>query len=270
MVMGVLNLTPDSFSDGGELFRNGRVDRDSVLRRAGEMVAAGAAILDLGGESTRPGSVCPSTQEEMDRVLPAVDWLQAEFKVFLSIDTSSPELMSAATARRAHLINDVRALTLPGAIQAVKDSDTAICLMHMRGTPSTMQDNPQYQDVVAEVNQFLMQRVQVCLEAGIEAERLILDPGFGFGKTLQHNLELLHHLDRLVALGYPVMAGLSRKNMIGQLTGKPLAERAYGSIAAAQIALDRGAMIVRVHDLEGTCDMIRVWSAIHQLMIDDG
>lgn len=257
-VMGVLNVTPDSFSDGG------RHVTVAAARAAGEaMVAAGAALLDVGGESTRPGAAPVSLQQELDRVLPVIEAL-ADLPVTLSIDTSRPEVMVESVRRGVGLINDVRALQRPGALEAAASSGAAICLMHMQGSPQSMQRSPQYEDVVAEVAAFLEQRVAACSAAGVSRDRLAVDPGFGFGKTLAHNLALLRSLPRVAALGLPVLVGLSRKSMIGAITGREVGQRLVGSVVLAALALERGASIVRAHDVAETVDAVRLVQAIRQ------
>lgn len=252
-VMGVLNVTPDSFSDGGEFFADGR-----ALRHAERMVEAGAAIIDIGGESTRPGAAPVSARAEIDRVVPVIEALSARVAVPISIDTGKPEVMRAAVDAGAGMINDVRALRAPGALAAAVETGVPVCLMHMQGEPGTMQEAPAYGDVVAEVRDFLQRRTQVCIDAGIAPERILLDPGFGFGKTLAHNLALLAGLGKLCALGLPVLVGLSRKSMIGALTARPVSERLAGSLAAAVLAVERGARLIRAHDVAATIDALRV------------
>lgn len=257
-VMGVLNRTPDSFSDGGAF-----ADFDAALRRAEDMAKQGAAILDIGGESTRPGAQPVGIQEEMDRVLPLVEKLAAELDLPVSVDTSKPAVMRAAVAAGAAMINDVYALRQPDALATAAGSKAAVCLMHMQGEPRSMQKEPRYLDVVEEVKAFLLQRAQECATGGIEPERIVLDPGFGFGKNLQHNLELLRRLPELAELGYPLLVGISRKSMIGTLLGnRPSGERLYGSLAAAVTAVLRGAHIVRTHDVAATVDATRVAAAL--------
>jgi dihydropteroate synthase len=263
-VMGILNITPDSFSDGGELLHAGRPDLDSVLRRAEAMVAAGATLLDVGGESTRPGARAVSAQEELDRVLPVLDALR-QFQVVLSVDTSNPELMRLAAQHGGGLINDVRALERDGALEAAAASGLPVCLMHRQGEPATMQDAPFYHDVVAEVCSYLQARVQACMAAGIDRQRLLLDPGFGFGKTLEHNLRLLDNLDALQVLELPVLIGLSRKRMLGAVTGRPERERVVAGVAAAVIAVMKGACIVRTHDVDATIDAMKMCHALQAL-----
>ncbi|MBW4050573.1 MAG: dihydropteroate synthase [Proteobacteria bacterium] len=255
--MGVLNVTPDSFSDGGRFVR-----LDDAVECGVRMVEEGAAIIDVGGESTRPGAQPVGLDEELRRVIPVITRLRLRTQAILSVDTSKPEVMHAAAAAGAAMINDVRALREPGALEAAVNSGCAVCLMHMLGEPRTMQDSPSYRDVVAEVRQFLEQRVEACFAAGIPAERIVLDPGFGFGKTLQHNLELLRHLRELSVSGRPVLAGLSRKSMVGTLTGRPAEERVHGSVALAVVAALHGARILRVHDVGATADALKIVAAV--------
>ncbi|BAL25374.1 dihydropteroate synthase [Azoarcus sp. KH32C] len=257
-IMAIINTTPDSFSGDGV----GR-DLDLALRRAELAVAEGAHLLDLGGESSRPGADPVSEQEELDRVVPLVERL-ADWPVPVSVDTFKPEVMRAVLAAGASLVNDINGFRAAGAVEAVHDSDAALCVMHMKGEPRNMQKDPQYDDVVSEVLNFLEERVGVLLEAGIARERLVLDPGFGFGKTLDHNLALMRALDRFVATGYPQLIGVSRKTMIGTITGRPTAERVTGSVAAAMICVELGARIVRVHDVAQTRDALEVWQAVRQ------
>lgn len=256
--MGILNVTPDSFSDGGRFTR-----LDAALRQAERMAAEGAAILDVGGESTRPGAEAVSVQEELDRVMPLVERLHAELPLPLSIDTSKPEVMRAAVAAGAGLINDVYALRRQGALQAAAELGVPVCLMHMQGEPRVMQHNPQYADVVTEVADFFAERIGACLQAGIRHELLLLDPGLGFGKTLAHNLQLLARLAEFKGFGLPVLVGLSRKSMIGALLDNaPVDQRLYGSLAAAVLAAERGAAILRVHDVRATVDALKIVAAI--------
>ncbi len=257
VVMGVLNVTPDSFSDGGRF-----ADLKAAFAHAERMAAEGAAIIDVGGESTRPGAAPVGVEEELRRVIPVIERLVGQLAVPVSVDTSKPEVMRAAIASGASMINDVTALRAPGAIEAVAESGAAICLMHMQGEPRTMQEAPRYTDVLAEVRDFLRGRVARCLEAGIAASRLVIDPGFGFGKTLEHNLELLRRLPELASEGHPVLAGLSRKSIIGKLTGRPDGDRLGGSLALATFAILSGARIVRAHDVAPTVDALRVVAAI--------
>ena len=255
-VMGVLNVTPDSFSDGGRYLQLA-----DALRRAEAMVEEGAALIDVGGESTRPGAAPVSVQEELDRVLPVVERLARELPVPISVDTSKPEIIRAAARAGAGLINDVRALRLPGALEAAAISGLPVCLMHLRGEPATMQQEPVYADVVAEVHAFLAERVRVCESAGIPRERILVDPGFGFGKTLDHNLILLRHLDRFTDLAAGVLVGVSRKSMIGALLNAPVGERLSGGLAAAVIAVWQGANVIRAHDVRETVQALCVCAA---------
>ncbi len=259
--MGVLNVTPDSFSDGGLFLKPG-----AALARARLMVEAGADIIDVGGESTRPGARVVTVEEELDRVVPVVEALAGDLPpALISVDTSKPAVMRAALAAGAGMVNDVAALQAPGALEAVAASDAVVCLMHMQGRPETMQRAPRYGDVVAEVRGFLAERVVACTAAGIHRERLIVDPGFGFGKSLEHNLSLLRHLDVLVADGLSVLVGISRKSMIGKLLDDaPPAGRLHGSLAAAVIAAWQGAAIVRVHDVGPTREALRVAGAVRR------
>ena len=255
--MGVLNVTPDSFSDGGEFVR-----LDAAVARGLQMAEEGAAIIDIGGESTRPGAQPVDLHEELRRVIPVIARLRDRASVILSVDTSKPEVMHAAAAAGAAMINDVRALRERGALEAAVSSGCAVCLMHMLGEPRTMQEGPAYQDVVAEVREFLQERVEACLGAGLPAERIVVDPGFCFGKTLQHNLELLRRLRELSVRGLPILAGLSRKSLVGALTGRPPGERLHGSVALAVIAALQGASILRVHDVAATVDALEVVRAV--------
>jgi len=256
-IMGILNITPDSFSDGG-LF----LGRDRALAHALEMAADGADIIDVGGESTRPGAPAVSVEQELARVIPVIEAVRAAVELPISIDTSKPEVMRAAVAAGAGLINDVRALREPGALAAAAGLGVPVCLMHMQGEPRTMQANPVYGDVLAEVREFLAGRVAACEAAGIPRARLIVDPGFGFGKTVAHNLALLRGLPELAGLGCPVLAGLSRKSLIGAVLGLPVDERLHASVALALIAVQNGASIVRVHDVRATRDAVRMWEAV--------
>ena len=257
-VMGILNVTPDSFSDGGFFIKP-----SDALKHAVRMVGEGAAIIDVGGESTRPGAQSISSQQELDRVIPVIEALACELQVPISIDTSKPEVMREAVAAGAAMINDVCALSAEGAVETVSELQIPVCLMHMQGEPRSMQQQPHYDDVVAEVSDYLQQRVKACLAAGIPAQNLLLDPGFGFGKKLVHNIELLKKLNVISNLGYPLLAGISRKSMIGQILGERDADqRLYGSLAAAVIAAMKGASILRVHDVRATVDAMRVTSAV--------
>jgi dihydropteroate synthase len=256
VVMGVVNVTPDSFSDGGRF-----LDQSKAVDHAQQLIAEGAAILDIGGESTRPGAAEVSVDEELRRVVPVVETLAGRGAV-ISVDTSKPEVMRAAASAGAGIINDVRALALPGAIEAAAESGCAVCLMHMQGDPRTMQVAPTYRDVVIEVKAFLTERAQSCLAAGIPADRISIDPGFGFGKTLEHNAALLNGLDAFGSTGLPVVVGLSRKSMLGKILGRAVDERLYGSLALAVMAAMKGARIVRAHDVAATADALKTVSAI--------
>ena len=256
-VMGVLNVTPDSFSDGGRFAR-----LPLALERAREMVAEGAAIIDVGGESARPGALPVGVEEELRRVLPVVEALAAELPVPISVDTGTPKVIREAVAVGAGLVNDVRALRVPGALEAAAAAGVPVCLMHMQGEPGTMQASPRYDDVVGEVVRFLEERVAACEAQGIPRSRILLDPGFGFGKTLEHNLRLLHRLDRVAAVGLPVLVGMSRKSMFGALLDAPVHRRLYGGLAAAVVAVMRGARVVRTHDVRATVEALAVVSAV--------
>ena len=259
LVMGVLNVTPDSFSDGGRY-----LDAALALERARGMLDDGADLIDIGGESTRPGAAETSERDEIDRVIPLIERLRGECGergVPMSLDTRKPAVMRAAIDAGADMINDVNALRAPGAVEAVAGSAVAVCLMHMRGEPATMQQDVAYTDVVGEVKSFLAERAAACQVAAIARERIVVDPGFGFGKTVDHNLTLLSRLTELVALGYPVAVGLSRKSTIGAITGREVDERVAGSVAAALAAVARGAAIVRAHDVRETVDALKVWRA---------
>jgi dihydropteroate synthase len=256
--MGILNVTPDSFSDGGVF-----LSRDAALAQARRMVEEGADIIDVGGESTRPGAEAVSLQAELDRVLPVIEAIRREMPVPVSIDTSKPEVMRAAVEAGAGFINDVRALRASGALETVAALGVAVCLMHMQGEPRSMQADPHYADVVSEVRDFLKARVAACVGAGIPRERLVIDPGFGFGKTLEHNLELLRRLKELTALGLPLLAGLSRKSMIGKALGLPVESREQASVALALLAVQNGARLVRVHDVAPTVQALRMYQAVY-------
>jgi dihydropteroate synthase len=255
--MGILNVTPDSFSDGGKFVR-----REQALAQARRMVEEGAAIIDIGGESTRPGAAEVSLDEELARVIPLLETLRSELEVPLSVDTSKPQVMLAAAAAGAGMINDVAALRRDGALAAAAQSGLPVCLMHMRGEPRTMQSAPHYEDVVGEVQGFLRERMAACAVAGIPRERLLLDPGFGFGKTLAHNLSLLKHLSEFHRLGAPLLVGMSRKSMIGQLLDVPLEARLHGSVAAAVMAALQGAQLIRVHDVRATVEALKIVEAV--------
>lgn len=257
LVMGIVNVTPDSFFDGGQ-----HLQRDAALAHAQQLIAEGADILDIGGESTRPGAKPVSIQEELDRVLPIIEGLRGA-PVPISIDTCKPEVMQAAIAAGAQMVNDIDALQDAAAMNAVAASNVAVCLMHKQGNPQTMQEQPHYQNVVAEVSTFLRDRIAAAEAAGIQRKRIVIDPGFGFGKTLAHNLALLRELKKLAELGVPLLAGLSRKSMLGALTGQDVGQRLPASVAAALIAVQRGANIVRVHDVRATVDALKVWNAVN-------
>ncbi|MBI5783609.1 MAG: dihydropteroate synthase [Gammaproteobacteria bacterium] len=258
VVMGILNITPDSFSDGGVF-----LSPDKAIAQALRMTEAGADIIDIGGESTRPGARPVSAQEEIDRVLPVVEALHKKIPLPISIDTSKPEVMRVAVKAGAGFINDVRALREAGALEAAAQLGAPVCLMHMLGEPRSMQDDPRYADVVGEVRDFLKERLDACMNAGIPAQRLVIDPGFGFGKTLEHNIELLRGLKKLQSLGAPVLVGLSRKSMIGKALGLPMEQRVHASVALAVMAVQQGARIVRVHDVGPTVEALRMWAAVY-------
>lgn len=255
LVMGIVNVTPDSFSDGGKFLSS-----DMAIAHARQLIADGADILDIGGESTRPGAKPAGLQEELDRVMPVLEAI-LDGGVPLSIDTQKPGVMKSAIAAGASMINDVNALQAEGAIEACRHSSVAVCLMHKQGTPETMQQQPAYDDVVREVSEFLLARADACEQAGIARGRIIIDPGFGFGKTVAHNFTLLRELRLLTHLGYPVLAGYSRKSSLGSLTGRPVEQRLAASLAAAMIAAQNGAAILRVHDVAETVDMLKVLDA---------
>jgi dihydropteroate synthase len=255
--MGVLNVTPDSFSDGGRF-----IDAGTALAQARAMVEEGARIVDVGGESTRPGAQPVTEAQELDRVLPVIERIRAGRDCVVSVDTMKPGVMRAACAAGAELVNDFMALRAPGAIEAAREAGSAVCLMHMQGEPRSMQQAPAYLDVVEEVAAFLRERVAACVGAGIARERLLVDPGFGFGKTLQHNLALLGGVDVIAELGVPVLVGVSRKSMFGQLLDRPVGERVAGGVAAAALAAWQGARIVRTHDVRATMDALKVTAAI--------
>lgn len=257
VVMGIINVTPDSFYDGGQLHSRGRLALDSVLAKAEKMIADGALILDVGGESTRPGAAAVSLQEEYDRVLPVVEAIAARLDVVISVDTSTADIMLAAAASGAGMINDVRALQRDGAVQAVTKSKLPVCLMHMQGQPTDMQVQPQYQDTVTEVWQFLERRRAACLDAGIAPDQVLVDPGVGFGKRVEDNLSLIRDLGRFTELG-PVLLGVSRKSMFQKLLGRPLEQRLPGSLAVAAVAVQKGASILRVHDVAATSDVVKM------------
>ena len=257
-VMAVVNITPDSFSDGGSFYRGPSIDLDACLRRVDQVIAEGATIVDIGGESTRPGAAPVSITQELDRVLPLLEAIK-DYPVVLSIDTSTPQVMQEAAKLGAGLINDIRALQREGALYAAAAAQIPVCLMHMQGKPETMQQGPQYDDVISEVSDFFQQRIRACVAAGIAKQQILLDPGFGFGKTLMHNRQLLQHLDGFSCFGLPLLVGLSRKRMIGEiLDGRAVDQRMIGSVALAMIAVQNGAWIIRAHDIKETVDAVRI------------
>jgi len=262
-IMGIVNLTPDSFSDGGQLYAGNRLNQSKTLAAIEKMLNDGADIIDLGGESTRPWAAEVSEQQELERVLPILELVLDRFDALVSVDTSTAIVIREASVKGAHLINDVRALTRDGALEAAAQSGLPVCLMHMQNQPQTMQIEPVYQDVAAEVLAFLMSRKQDCIDAGIAAEQIVLDPGFGFGKSLTHNLTLFNAIDQFVASGHPVLVGVSRKAMIGQMLGiEQTDQRVIGSVMMAVLAAQRGATILRVHDVLETRQAIDIWRAI--------
>ena len=264
VVMGIINVTPDSFSDGATLYRGSNLDIERAMTRAREMVASGAAILDIGGESTRPGASPVSVNEEMDRVLPLVARIAAELETVISVDTSTPVLMREAANAGAGLLNDVRALTREGALEAAAAANVPICLMHMQGEPGSMQVAPHYDDVVEDVCEYLQSRIASCERQGIARNRLLLDPGFGFGKSVTHNLKLLRELPRLAAIGLPLVVGLSRKSLIGKLLGREVGQRLPASLALAVLAAQRGAAVIRTHDVAATVDAVSMLMALEE------
>jgi len=258
-VMGIVNVTPDSFSDGGKYSA-----MDAAITHALQLVEEGADILDIGGESTRPNATPVDLQEELDRVIPVIAALAKQINIPISIDTYKPQVMQAAVAAGASIVNDVRALQEDGALEVVANSNVGVCLMHMQGTPQTMQDNPHYDNVVSNVKEFLADRLRASIYAGIRAGRILLDPGFGFGKTRAHNITLIQQLESLTELGQPLLVGLSRKSLLGQVTGNDVDARLYASIAASVIATQKGAKILRVHDVRATVEALKVVSAIDE------
>jgi dihydropteroate synthase len=262
-IMAVLNVTPDSFSDGGTFYTGNRQpDLSRVLSRVEAMLSEGAHLVDVGGESTRPGAEPVSSEEELARVLPVVEAIADRFDVPVSVDTSTPSVIREAARAGAAMINDVRALRRPGALSAAAASGLPVCLMHMLGEPQQMQLNPEYVDITTEVTAFLLERVAACESAGICRRRIILDPGFGFGKTPQHNLMLFRSLPELAALGFPVLAGLSRKSLVGAILDKPVEERMVGSVVLGMMAVQRGVKILRVHDVSATADALKILQAV--------
>ncbi len=267
-IMGVLNTTPDSFFDGGNLYRNGKIDLDLALIQAEDMVSNGAAILDIGGESTRPGAKPISNEEEFDRVVPIVESIASRIDVVISVDTSKPKIMESAISSGAHMINDVKALSEPHALEAVSASKVNVCLMHMLGNPMTMQISPEYKSVNNEVKQFLIDRIEKCKQVGISRERLIVDPGFGFGKTVDHNLDLLENLRDLATLGCPILVGLSRKSMINKILKRDIIDSLPATLGLVAIAVERGANLIRAHDVRETADVISMWMAVNRVEND--
>ena len=263
-IMGIVNVTPDSFSDGGDLYNNAQLDLSKTLKVIEKMLADGANIIDIGGESTRPGAAKVSAQQELDRVVPVLEAVVARFDALVSVDTSTPQVISEAANKGTSFINDVRALSREGALAAAAQSKLPVCLMHMQNQPKTMQLEPTYTDVVAEVLAFLADRKASCIDAGIDSKNIILDPGFGFGKTLAHNLTLFNAIDQFVATGHPVLVGVSRKSMIGQMLGlEHTDQRLMGSVALALLAAQRGAAILRVHDVLETKQTLNVWQTLN-------
>lgn len=266
--MGILNITPDSFSDGSELARveadSFEVDLDRVLKRAESMITEGARILDVGGESTRPGAMEVSSDQELQRVIPVIESLKSNFDVCLSVDTSSPDVIAEALSAGVNLVNDIRALSRDQAMELVASSDVAVCLMHMQGQPRTMQKEYHYEDVLTEVYEFLAARIEACIAVGIEKDRVLIDPGFGFGKSVAHNFTLLKHLNKFRELDVPLLVGLSRKSMLGAVTGRAVDQRLSASVAAATLALQGGASIIRSHDVAATVDAIKIYCACNE------
>lgn len=258
-IMGILNFTPDSFSDSGKFFT-----LDKALFQVEKMLNDGAEIIDIGGESTRPNAEIISLEEELNRVVPLVEAVRQRFDCLISVDSSKAEVFRQSAQAGADILNDVRALQEPNALETAAELGLPVCIMHMQGTPQTMQQNPDYDDIVEEVGDFLNQRIFACLTAGIPKEHIILDVGFGFGKTVQHNYQLLKHLNVFVQSGYPVLAGLSRKSMIGAVLDKPVEQRVIGSVAGALLAVQNGAQIVRVHDVAETADALKIWNAMRK------
>ncbi|MFX4228976.1 MAG: dihydropteroate synthase [Porticoccaceae bacterium] len=264
-IMGVMNITPDSFSDGGKYFAGSGVNISRVIDNAAEMVDEGVNWLDVGGESTRPGAVPITVEQELERVIPVIEALSTRFETAISVDTSQSQVIEAAAKAGAFMVNDVRALQLPGAMEAAARTNMAVCLMHMRGNPQNMQNKPAYNSVVEEVADFLKKRVNSVLAAGIASDRICLDPGFGFGKSLEHNLQLLKHLSTFKRLGYPLLVGLSRKSMIGAMTGRDVGDRETGTTVLNLLALQNGANIFRVHNVGAAADMIKIWKTLQKI-----
>jgi len=270
-VMGIVNITPDSFSDGGQLYADNALDLDKTFNAVEQMLADGADIIDIGGESTRPGAAAVSQQQELDRVMPVVQGIKARFDALISVDTSTAEVIRESASAGVHMINDVRALQREGALEAAAQSGLPVCLMHMQNRPNNMQDSPSYSDVVTEVINFLSQRKQACLDAGIASDQILLDPGFGFGKTLDHNLALFKALDQFAATGHPLLVGVSRKTMIGQLLDSDVDQRLIGSVTmallAAQVAvqnINSQGLILRVHDVLETVQALTIWQRVNK------
>lgn len=269
--MGILNTTPDSFSDGGNSYRSGQLDLSLAVARAEQMMSDGASIIDVGGESTRPGAVAVGLDEELARVIPVVKAITSQLDVIVSVDSSSPEVISAAAAAGAGFINDVRALQKPGALEAAAATKLPVCIMHMQGQPGTMQDSPEYEDIVEEVNHFFRRRVDDCVKAGITLSNLILDPGFGFGKTLEHNVAMVRQLRDFQLYGLPVLAGMSRKSMLQGLLQRSVDQRLAGSLGLAMLAVQNGASILRVHDVAQTRDIVELyWQLVAVKNVDHG
>ncbi|WP_105103421.1 dihydropteroate synthase [Microbulbifer pacificus] len=261
-VMGILNTTPDSFSDGGSYYADGGLDLDLVLRRAEQICREGGTIVDIGGESTRPGAAVVTEQQELDRVVPAVEAIAQRFDVVISVDTSTPSVMRESAAVGAGIINDVRALTRNGALEAAATTGLPVCVMHMQGEPGSMQAKPEYRDAVSEVRAYLDERLAACVAVGISREKVIYDPGFGFGKNDEHNLELLRRLPELAPSAQPMLVGMSRKSMIGRLLDRAVDERLAGSLALAMLSAQRGAHIIRVHDVAATVDVLKLQQVV--------
>ena len=268
-IMGVLNVTPDSFSDGGQLYQDAALSRSLLLKRAEQMVLDGAQLLDVGGESTRPGATPVSESEELDRVLGAVEVLTRHVDAVISVDTSTPSVMTESARLGAGLLNDVRGFRRPGALEAASATGLPVCIMHMQGEPDTMQQNPEYDDVMSGVRDFFTDRLNACEAAGLSRGQVILDPGFGFGKTAEHNFHLLARLRELCLTEQPILVGLSRKSMIASVLDKSPEERVFASVALALMAVERGASIVRVHDVAATADALAMWRALPGVVIDE-